>query len=137
MVVFVLFATLIGTLVYKAMHTRFDLVSTDYYKQELSYQQRIDGMTNAARIGAPGIAQNAAAVIITMPEALKGLPVKGEAWFYRKNNADADARIALDINADGQQTISKKLLVAGFYQLKIDWKAGGNTYYVEKELQVN
>lgn len=137
LVVFGLFALLLGTLVYKAMHTRFDLVSSDYYKQELRYQQRIDGIANAARISAPVVEQNATTLTIIMPEALKGMPVKGEAWFYRKSDAEADTRIALEPDADGQQVISKKLLVAGPYQLKLDWKTGDTVYYVEKELKVN
>lgn len=137
LLVFVLFAGLIGTLVYKAVNTRFDLVSKDYYKQELRYQQRIDGMANVARTGSPVIEQNDAAVIVTMPESFKGLPVKGEAWFYRKSNADADIKIALNLDAEGMQVINKKLLFKGPYQLKLDWVAEGRTYYVEKELQVN
>ncbi|GGH77316.1 hypothetical protein HNQ91_004151 [Filimonas zeae] len=137
MIVFGLFALLMGTLVYKAMHTRFDLVSADYYKQELRYQQRIDGIANAARLGAPAVEQNTTTLTITMPQALKGMPVKGEAWFYRKSDAAADTRIALELNEDGQQVISKKLLMAGPYQLKLDWKAGETVYYVEKELLVN
>lgn len=137
LIVFGLFALLLGTLVYKAMHTRFDLVSKDYYKQELRYQQRIDGMTNAARLEAPVVEQTATTLTITMPQARNGMPVKGEAWFYRKSDAGADTRIALELNANGQQVISKKLLVAGPYQLKLDWKTGNTVYYVEKEIHVN
>lgn len=135
--VFVAFAALIGTLVYKSYHTRFDLVSEDYYRQELSYQQKIDGMKNAGKIGGLEVTQDKELVTITLPPSLKGLPVKGEAWFYRKNNAGGDRKIPLRVNSDGQQVFSKSQLLAGAYVLKVDWITNGNNYYVEKELQVN
>ncbi|BAV09230.1 FixH protein [Filimonas lacunae] len=135
--VFVAFAALIGTLVYKAVHTRFDLVSADYYKQELSYQQRINGIKNAGVLGVLAVEQNNTSVTIVMPDALKGAMVEGEAWFYRKSNADADCKVPLQINEAGEQVVNKRLLKPGPYLLKMDMKANGTNYYVEKELQVN
>ena len=42
--VFVLFAAYIGSMVYQAMRSDVDLVSADYYKQELAYQQRMESV---------------------------------------------------------------------------------------------
>ena len=48
--VFCLFALGMGTLAYKASSTKLDLVSNEYYKDELRYQDKIDGMNNASKI---------------------------------------------------------------------------------------
>ncbi|MFZ8343681.1 FixH family protein, partial [Staphylococcus aureus] len=45
---FISFALIIGILVYKSINTKYDLVSTEYYKDELRYQDKIDGSGNAA-----------------------------------------------------------------------------------------
>jgi len=40
--VFIVFGAFIGYLVYQAVNTKYDLVSKDYYKDELRYQEKID-----------------------------------------------------------------------------------------------
>ena len=47
------FVVLIVTLVTKSMHQTFDLVSGDYYNQELKYQDVIDASKNQAGLSAP------------------------------------------------------------------------------------
>ncbi|OYZ47929.1 MAG: hypothetical protein B7Y19_07425, partial [Sphingobacteriales bacterium 24-40-4] len=49
-VVFVAFALFMGYMVYRALSTKYDLVSKDYYKDELRYQERIDGVKNAVAL---------------------------------------------------------------------------------------
>lgn len=52
-IVFILFAAGILTLVTKSMHTRIDMVTPDYYAEELKYQQVIDGRREAQSLSAP------------------------------------------------------------------------------------
>ena len=51
--VFIVFAAFMGYLVYRASGTHFDLVSKEYYKDELRYQDKIDGFRNAAAMIQP------------------------------------------------------------------------------------
>ncbi|OZA73450.1 MAG: endopeptidase La [Thiotrichales bacterium 39-47-5] len=81
-IVFILFACIIGTMVYKAINTKVELVSKDYYKDELRYQDRIDGRNNAEKIGKVAVTQDAESVAIALPAEMKGIAVTGEAWFY-------------------------------------------------------
>jgi hypothetical protein len=137
LLVFIAFAALIGTLVYKAMHTKFELVSKDYYKEELRYQQKIDGARNAARVSAIGLQQDSAFLTLVMPAEQQGTALTGELLFYCGSDAGKDLVVPLAVNAQGAQQISKRQLRKGSYQLKLRWQAGNEAYYAEKQVQVH
>jgi hypothetical protein len=133
-IVFILFAGIIGTMVYKAINTKVELVSKDYYKEELRYQDRIDGRNNADQIGKVAVTQNAESVEIALPAEMKGLAVSGEAWFYCQTDDVKDRRIPLQVDENGRQLILKKELVKGSYDLKLNWEASSKQYYTEQKL---
>ena len=49
--VYIIFVAGIGFLVFKASSQKFDLVTKDYYDQELKYQEVIDQAANTAMLG--------------------------------------------------------------------------------------
>ena len=76
--VFVLFVSLIATLVYKSIHTNFELVTKEYYKDELVYQQVIDGTNNANKLGGvTTVSSDEQFVNITLPAEMKNQELKG------------------------------------------------------------
>ncbi len=136
-VVFVIFIAMIGTLVYKSVMIKNDLVTSDYYSQELKYQDKINGTNNANAISQVSVAQDNDFVTIYVPTELKGDNISGEAWFYCVTDADKDRHIKLNIGDNGAQMISKKELAKGNMQLKLTWKVGDKDYYTEKNLLIN
>ncbi len=134
--VFVVFALLMATLVYKAVTTNFELVSKDYYKEELRYQEKIDGKQNAADLSKIMISQNSDAVVIRYPKELQGQPLQGEVYFYCPTNSKLDHRVAVQTDANGLQQISKKTIANTRFVLKIKWASGGKEYYMEENLSV-
>lgn len=136
-IVFLLFAGLIGSMVYKAMNIKFELVSKDYYKDELRYQDRIDGSANAAKLGNITVSQDAEALRIVLPKEMKGIKTEGEAWFYCKTDAAKDRKIALQVDENGQQWIMKSKLRKANYELKLSWQTASEKYYTEQNVTVN
>lgn len=136
-IVFILFAGLIGFMVYKAMNTKFELVSKDYYKDELRYQDRIDGKQNANKLGNILISQNADELLLALPNEMKGIKVEGEAWFYCKTDATKDRKIMLQVDENGQQHILKNKISKGIYELKLNWQTTTEKYYTEQNITVN
>ena len=51
--VYIAFVAGMGFLVFKASSQKFDLVTKDYYEQELKYQQVIDQAANSSRLSEP------------------------------------------------------------------------------------
>lgn len=136
-VVFLVFAVLMGTLVYKCITTKYDLVSKDYYKDELRYQDKIDGMANAAHVSDINLSQNNEFITIDLPKELNGDKPKGEVWFYCATDDRKDKKFPLLVDASGEQIIQKKLLSKTNYQVKLSWKTEDNKiYYAEKKLIV-
>jgi hypothetical protein len=135
-VVFVAFAALIGTLVYKSVNTKYELVSKDYYKDELRYQDKIDGKVNADKLSGLAIVQNSESLTIVMPKEVAGHKLDGELWFYCPTDATKDKKISLNLTPENLQVISKKEVVKGKYHLKLSWKEGTENFFIEKELVV-
>lgn len=127
-VVFIGFAALMATLVYNAVTTKFDLVTKDYYKEELRFQEKIDGAANAAAAGNIQLLQDAATVTLRLPIILQNKTAEGQAWFYCKTNADQDKRIALTIQ-DGKYIFDKALLAKETYELKLQLTVEDKQYY--------
>ncbi len=135
--VFVLFALFIGFLVFKCFNTKFDLVSKDYYKDELRYQDKIDGKLNAAEISGVKLEQANDIVTITLPKEQNGMKAEGEVFFYCPTNSEKDKHIPLAIDADGKQLIDKKTLSKVGYKVKITWEINKKKFYSEKDLTIN
>ncbi len=132
--VFILFAVLMSVLVYKSVNTRYDLVSKDYYKDELRYQDKIDGMANAAKVSDVIVSQDAANVVVDFPKELNGYKTEGEAWFYCATDDVKDKKITLQVDSNGRQTFPKNQLSKTNYLLKLSWKIGNSNYFAEKSV---
>ena len=135
-IVFIVFAALMSTLVYKSINTKFDLVSKDYYKDELRYQDKIDGMNNAAKVSDVIITQDHDNISIEFPKELKGFKANGESWFYCATDEQKDKKIAINLNENGSQIIPKSQFAKANYLVKISWKVGDRFYFSEKKLTI-
>lgn len=136
-VVFIVFGAFIGYLVYRAVNTKYDLVSKNYYKDELRYQDKIDRQNNAAKISDVKIEQDADAVIIHLPNEQKGFAVTGDVFFYCITDELKDYHTALQVDSSNQQIIMKKSLQKGAYNVKINWQVGKEPFYFEKKLLIH
>jgi len=133
--VFVVFVALMATLVYKAVNTKFELVTKDYYKEELRYQDKIDGAANAKTAGEIKLLQDAATVTLQLPESLSTSTAEGDAWFYCKTDAAKDLRMPVKIE-DGQYSFDKASLAKGSYQLKLQLISNEKQYYYKEYITV-
>jgi hypothetical protein len=134
--VFCLFALGMGTLAYKASSTKLDLVSNEYYKDELRYQDKIDGMNNASKISDIAITQDATTVTLQLPAELKGSKIEGEIFFYCPKEEANDVKFPIHADTSGRQIIAKKDLKYTQYQVKVTYKTEKSSYYSQNEFIV-
>lgn len=130
------FVLFIGYLAYKSINTKYELVSKDYYKDELRYQEKIDGRANAEKISAVTFLQNDTSFTVVMPKEQKGKNLTGELWFYCPTNEGYDKKIGLVVDSSNQQIIVKTQLHKTNYTLKFFWKQDSTNYYLEKEISI-
>lgn len=134
-VVFVVFVGLMATLVYKAVNTKFELVTKDYYKEELRYQDKIDGAANASTAGSLTLMQDASTITLQLPASLQSSISEGEAWFYCKTDAVKDQRLPVKIE-DGIYSFDKSVFAKGTYELKLQLTNKGKQYYYREFITV-
>ena len=133
---FVLFAIFIITLVVRTMQEDVNLVSEDYYQQEMKYQDQIDRIENSAGIDPIDLSVNyeEQVVVFSFPPSLAKKLVEGELFFFRPSNSSLDYRIKLAMDPDFTQKVSMKNLSKGMWRVKIYWDDGEKEFYQEKVL---
>jgi hypothetical protein len=128
---FILFAIFIGTLVVVCVREDINLVATDYYKQELDYQQQIDRNKNTqALVVKPDISIVNSSLLISYKEfnRLKN----GELKLFRPSNAASDVTFELKPTADSVLTFDLQNRERGMYKAQLKWSMDDLEYYLEK-----
>lgn len=128
------FVILIMTMVvFSVRMDGIELVTENYYEEEIKYQNQIEKASNAA-----GLEQVA---ILFHPEQqelqlrlAKG--AKGTLWLFRPSEALLDQKIELDFSKDKEQFISLKDLKAGYWKVMLSWQQEGKAYYEEKKIHL-
>lgn len=130
--VFVLFVGFIGTMVVQMTRQRIDLVSDNYYQNEIDYQQHIDRVTNA-RLN-PSVTMTCQSdqqqVVFELPSSLQ----KGEIIFYRPADRRQDFRVNIAAQHPARQIIPTKSLAKGNWHVQFTWSDGQRDYYKEEQI---
>lgn len=124
-------------LVFKSHSEDFSLVSKDYYKQEIQYQQQIDKQKNSAALSEKlGIEFSQAENKVRFSFPKNKTSIKGEILFYRPSNSKQDLKVAIQPNAENQQDVSFASLQKGLWRVQVNWTSGGTEYFDEKPLVI-
>jgi len=137
LLVFVVFGGGISYMVFRCMQTPVDLVSDHYYKDELAYQQVIDGTRQAnALSGKVALSLTAGGIRIQLPPEMSNRMVRGSIQFYCPSDAVRDRSMPLSIESGGRVDIAVHNLLSGHYIVKVSWAAGGVGYFAEQPFLV-
>ena len=132
---FTCFVGFILFLVVKSHQQNIDLVTENYYQQELQYQQHISKIENARKLQKDvKISAGKGQVQLHFPE-MPGL-ISGQVQLFRPSDARFDLETNLELDAHNSQQIATAQLPAGYYRIKINWKAGEKEYYTEEALHL-
>ena len=130
------FAVLIGGLVIASNKQRCDLVSSDYYGEEIAFQKVIDGSKNQAALSAPiTIHANATTVTIDFPDEFKDKQIDGDILFYCAGNSDWDHTYKIK-PTDHSVTIDRSTLHPTRYTIKITCSVNGKSFYQESDISL-
>ena len=122
-----------------ALRQNTDLVSRDYYRDEILYQKRINDITRTK----PFSGQISAAcdpsqrfVTLTLPAMHAEQHATGSIHLYRPSDSALDHLIPLALKTGGTQRIETRELSPGLWKLRVEWSALGEEYYFEQSLIV-
>lgn len=114
---------------------RSDLVTRDYYEQEIRYQEQVDRLARTAAHGhALDIRFDTAlnAVIVQFPTTVAGSNVSGKIALFCPANAAYDKTFDISIDAANRQILSCDRLPRGMWRIKIAWRIDSEEYYTEE-----
>ncbi len=129
-----LFMSFIVTLVIKTYQHKVDLVSEDYYNQELNFQEKINKINNIKSQADKVTWQIEEKEIVLQFPITKGFIPSGVIEFFRPSDSSKDLKIPIFIDKENKQHLRKELLVRGLYRIKIEWKTNNVEYYMEEDL---
>ncbi|MBS1651035.1 MAG: FixH family protein [Bacteroidetes bacterium] len=126
------FVILILSMVTLSSKQKVDLVSKDYYKQELDYQNKINAVENYNKLSEKIEYEISTEVIkIIAPTLFKDKKVTGKILFYCPNDAKKDKTILLNFSENNIVIISKKELAIGKYAMQFSLNDGATKYFTE------
>jgi hypothetical protein len=138
LIVFIAFGSMISYMVYRCVITPVNLVSEQYYKDELAYQTVIDGAKQAnALSGKLKLSQRPEGISMQLPVEMKGKTVRGTIFFYCPSDMGRDKTLALSTDELGRQQIAPGQVAQGHYTVKVIWSTGGINYFMEQPLIIN
>ncbi len=132
--IYTVFVLGILTMVFLSAKENRDLVSENYYADEIAYQQVIDQSSKTAALSAPvELVASGKQLIIQLPKEFYGLQANGEWTLYYA--ADKSRDIAGKINTEnGKYAIAVPGNATGQYLFKMLWKVDSKEYYFEKNI---
>ncbi|WP_226063409.1 FixH family protein [Kaistella polysaccharea] len=115
-----------------------ELVSDNYYEDELVYQQVIDAKKNAEQLTEkPTFKQIPAGIKILFPTAVLPETRKVDFELFRTDDANLDVKKELALDASNALLIPKQVISKGSYTLKIKWLQNKKPYQVDYDVLWN
>jgi hypothetical protein len=134
-VAFVLFAIFIATLVIVCVRQDISLVSKNYYKDELAYQDQIQRMNNTAMLEEkPAIKVVGHQLQIEYSQF--SLVDRGELKLFCPSNTAMDRDFKIRSSNAHTQYFELDHLQKGMYRVKLRWSMKGKEFYKESIINI-
>ena len=134
MIAFIVF---ILTFVYRSAvmdEYQHELVSEDYYGDELHYQEEIDKINNASKLEVDvTMVRTADGLTFRFPEDLEPEKISGTISLQRPSNKSLDLKMPIELT-DSDFLIPDQNLASGKYIIVVDWKHQNSEYMFKDEI---
>jgi len=134
---FLLFAAFIFTMVFIGMNQKIDLVTENYYQDELKFQKHLEKRTNVYSLEESLeliVDRTNKRAVLVFPKSQFSQEMSGTIHFFRPSDASMDRKTPLILDGNLSQQLDLSNLQMGFWRLKISWSYAGKEYYDEKTL---
>lgn len=111
-----------------------DLVTENYYGQELKFQEDINKELHAQSLEQDiEWIHTSEGLVIQFPENIDVKGITGHVYLYRPSNKQLDFEAVISLD-DHKLLIPDKRLLGGRWNLKVDWQVNGNSYLYKKDI---
>ena len=112
-----------------------DLVASDYYKQELNFQKKIDATKNGNNLKENiKIERVKKGMKIIFPKELKVQDIKGKVFLYRPSNKQLDFEMPIAVSDSSYLLMPDKRLLDGRWNIIVDWTYNKQPYLLKEEI---
>lgn len=128
---FVFFGLFIGSLVMICVREDINLVSKDYYQQELNHQDKIIQQVNANQLAEKpqlSFEENSVKLLFPFSSSME----KGVLRVVRPSDDRLDQQFELSAMDGDSQTFPLEVWEKGLYRVSLTWTMEGKDYYFEK-----
>lgn len=113
---------------------KHDLVTEDYYAEELVYQKTIDKLKNSKTLLENiKFKRRKEGLIISFPNGIDYTKITGHVILYRPSNKELDFETPLSLSSP-YLLIPDQRLIGGLWNLYIDWKYEGVSYLFKETI---
>lgn len=128
---FVLFALFIATLVTVCVRQDVSLVTRDYYREELAYQDQIDRINNALELDTrPSVSWVQNKIKVSFEEFSR--IESGRLVLFCPSDPEYDRTFPLSPSSVSVQVFDPGQTKSGMYRARIQWKMDGREFYTEE-----
>ena len=136
---FVVFILGTATLVVIACTHKADLISPNYYEEEIKFQSRLDQLNRTALLSDQvNVAYDAVkqSINISLP-AGQGTPATaGHIQLYRPSASGLDRELKLQLDARGSQIVDAATLSPGLWKVRVRWTVANQDFFADKSIVV-
>jgi hypothetical protein len=134
-IAFVLFAGFIATLVTVCMRQDVNLVSKDYYQEELAYQEQILRMDNLKDLDQKPVIQRSGNFIEVEFKQFNQIK-NGQMKLFSPSDPGKDKLYLLRASESNKQYIAVDDVAKGMYRARMQWEMNGKEYYIETVVNI-
>ena len=128
---FILYFVIIASTDQRADH---NLVTDEYYQEELKYQEEINALENAKNLNVQfNFVQTTEGLQIVIPETVRQQKAEGTVSLYRPSNKHLDFDLAISLS-NSHLLIPDNRLLGGRWDIKIRWKHLEKDYLVKESI---
>lgn len=111
-----------------------EMISNNYYEEELEYQKVIDAKKNAAKLeNQPTYQVTSEGIQITFPKDAKPDGNKANFILFRTDDSNLDVKKEVTISQN-HFIIPKKVITKGSYTLKLKWTENKIPYQIDYDI---
>ncbi len=113
----------------------YDLVTEEYYKEELQFQDEIDAENNTFQLSEQvQVVREPEGLILIFPMEIEENKVSGTVYLYRPSNKRLDFEIPLELTKS-KLLIPKDRLLDGRWNIIVRWRMNDTDYLFKEEIR--
>lgn len=129
---FILFALFVAALVTVCVRQDVSLVTKEYYKEELAYQEQFERKQNAGELNVKPVLSITSGKFLEVQYDKLNEISSGKVKLFRPSDAALDQDFIIQTTADSVQRFPLSMVKKGLYKARMQWTMDGKEYYIEK-----